>query len=145
MTRLEKAELTIIAIVTISTFLLAPAIRVELAVSRLVLYAAATLLLQGLVRDLWILARRVARPEAAKVEARCVCLESAVGLLGILLGLMMFALGLGGSVSLGSLAWCASIFSVLLLGFTIKDYVMEWHPWRIYQEKNHINVIVKWK
>jgi len=34
---------------------------------------------------------------------------------------------------------------VLLSGFLIKDYVIEWNPWKLSKEKDHMNIIFSLK
>ena len=34
---------------------------------------------------------------------------------------------------------------VLLSGFLIKDYVIEWNPWELSKEKDHMNIIFSLK
>ena len=32
----------------------------------------------------------------------------------------------------------------LLAGYLLKDLVFSWSPWKIYREKNHAQLIVRW-
>jgi hypothetical protein len=143
----EAVELCLIPLIGAVTWWLAFMLPLRIAVGKLLLWAAALLLLQSLLRDLWLItrARRRAQQGIPPRVAQCMCVESMVGMSGIVVGLMLLSFGIGKSVSMARWAWSASAILVLGLGFVMKDYVLEAKPWRLRRDKDHINIIVKWK
>lgn len=113
---------------------------------QIVLGVSALLLLQSLVRDVAILlySRRSASNEPRK-EVQCFCLESTVGATGIIAGAML--VGLGGSTHVIISRWdfVLIVAGTMALGFIIKDLVISWKPLGLRREKNHLNLIVRWK
>ena len=85
MTRPEIGELCLIPLVASGIVLFADALPERVSVGQLMLYAFGLLMLQSLLRDLWLLraARARIRTEP-KCEAACMCLESTVGVFGLL-------------------------------------------------------------
>jgi hypothetical protein len=101
----------------------------------LLLCGAAALLLQGLARDLGRLAD--ARGGSQSRTVTCVCLESTVGLAGVVAGA---ALALGWAtlrVNLAPLAWPASLAAVLAFGALTRDIVFDWRLFRLRREADH--------
>jgi len=145
MTLTEKTELALIPVVGAVVWLLAPVLPDKLAVGRLLLIVSALILFQGLVRDIWLLFRDTHAEPAPRKVARCMCVESTVGVTGIVIGLILLGAGIGQPVLISGWLWSVLIMVVLSTGFLMKDYVVEWSPWRIRQEKNHMNIVFTWK
>ncbi len=161
MTILERSELILTFVITILLLLFGSLISPNSAsISQLILYGAALLLLQGLMRDLCILfrQRRLSTVKQSKnnkkstaqipsnpVKEPCFCLESAVGLTGVIAGLCLLSIGFNDTISLNSYFFAAYINFILVLGFFLKNYVFGWSPWKIYKEPDHMNVIFQWK
>lgn len=141
----EKVELAIIPIVGIAVLLMAQALPTQISIARLLLDAAALLLLQSLVRDLWLLRRRSSAPSAGRRAARCMCVESTIGASGVAAGALLIGIGFDQAITIDSRLWSALAVVVLGTGFAIKDYVIEWNPWRIRKDKDHINIVFTWK
>ena len=116
----------------------------QISVANLILYLSAFLLLQSLIRDLTILLIQKKTQEKSS-QPPCMCVESTVGLTGILLGAGFIGLGISNYINMIPIAWIASITIVLITGFLIKDLVFQWNPWRIYIEKDHLNIVFSWK
>ena len=146
MTITEKIELVMIPVSGGSVFLLAGELPVNVGVGQLLLWASALLLFQGLMRDLFLLARqkRTNRPGPRR-EARCMCVESTAGVIGIVVGLVMIGAATDRKVVLDRWTWSLLAMGSMAVGFAIKDYVVEWRPWRVRREPDHLNVIVRWK
>lgn len=142
----EIVELVLVLVGAAAIWRFADAFPTQIGIGKLLLYGSALLLFQSLLRDLWLLAkaRRRAGVDPARV-AQCMCVESIAGITGVLIGLMLLTSGWGGTVRMER--WNLSIFVVVVLvtGFLIKDYVVESKPWRLRREKDHINIIVKWR
>lgn len=163
MTILEKSEASLIFVVAILLLLFGQLFLPDsTSVSHLILYGAAVLLLQGLIRDLCLLffqrfilntyqgkskASRLTRIESVSspVKAQCLCMESAIGLTGVVIGLCFLALDFNQIVVLNSYAFAGAFSVILMFGFFLKDYVFGWNPWNIYKEPDHMNVIFQWK
>ncbi|MGI9334353.1 MAG: hypothetical protein ACR2RL_14485 [Gammaproteobacteria bacterium] len=143
MTKLEVAEIALIPAVVSGVWACAARLPGQVGVGQLLLGACALLLLQSLVRDLYLL--RAARALAATAPprvAQCMCLESTIGAFGILLGALVTVSGFSHRLEMGPLTWAGLVFVVLAVGFSIKDLVISWRPWRLLREKDHLNLIV---
>ena len=71
------------------------------------------------------------------------CVESAVGLTGVVAGAGLVRFGLGRPVFVSTTALTAGAGAVMATGFLLKDLVFEWLPWKIYRERNHAQVIFR--
>lgn len=146
MTKAEKAELFFIPVSGITFWVITPFIPEQLSLGHLFLYASALLLFQSLVRDLLLLNTMKSRESSSSTKsAQCMCIESTVGMTGIVLGALLLGIGVAVSISMTEWYWSLMAMVVTGSGFLIKDYVFEWNPWRIRQDKDHMNIIVKWK
>ena len=140
----EKVELGSIPIITATAGLLSPMTGLKLEVSDLVAGAALLILLQGFVRDLWLLRQaRQSKPASSGRTARCMCIESALGLTVVIAGIGLVALGFTRPVYLSTTSLTIGVAVAMLAGFALKDFVFEWSPWRIYREKDHAQVIFR--
>ncbi len=113
---------------------------------QIVLGLSALLLAQSLVRDVAILFRR--RQQALnqpRLEAQCFCLESTVGATGIVAGAALAGLGSSSRVATSGWEFSIAVPGILALGFVIKDLVIYWKPFGLRREKDHLNLIVRWK
>lgn len=142
MTTAERVELVLIAILGIVVFLVADQLPSVIPFARLLLYAAALLLLQSLVRDLWWIKTHQVKPDEYK-EAACICLESTIGAAGVIIGLLLIGAGFNYVLILPAWFWLVLVATVTVLGFLIKDLVLEWRPLRIRRDKNHMNIVFK--
>ena len=107
---------------------------------------AATLgLLQGLVRDLCLLVKAKGAARDVPRKARCMCVESTVGVIGIMAGIVLLGAGIDRTFLVGRWSWGLAVLGVLGVGFALKDYVFEWHPFRLRREKDHLNIVFSWK
>lgn len=115
----------------------------QIALSRIILYCAALLLLQGLVRDLCLLYIHKGAFSTVKQHAQCICLESSIGLLGIAIGGILLLSQFDIVVKLNTAIWGLLIAAVLMLGFVVKDLVFYWKSFQIRREKDHLNLIFR--
>ena len=142
MGKAEAVELGLIVVAALLTWSAASMLPDSVALGRLLLTGSALLLLQSLIRDLSILARRPRTDTPAKAEAaQCMCIESTVGAAGIVVGAGIVGAGVGFPVAMGGASWVALVAGVLVVGFLIKDFVFEWSPWRIRRDKDHMNIV----
>jgi hypothetical protein len=142
----EMVEMVLVAVIAAGTWWFAGVLPTRLGLGRLLLYGSALLLLQSLLRDLWLLARarRQVRVSPPRV-IQCMCVESMVGMTGVIIGLLLLSVGLGASVGMERWGWSLFVAVVLGMGFLIKDYVVETRPWRLRRDKDHLSIIVKWR
>lgn len=138
----EKVEMVLIPLVAAGVWLLAPLLPARIGAGNLVLVCSGTLLLQSLVRDLVLLvrARREGKHEAGPA-VRCMCVESVLGVTGVLAGAAALGAGLSQVVPMGAAAWALVVATVTSAGFAIKDLVFEWNPWRLRRDKDHMNIV----
>jgi len=142
----EKVEVGAIPTVTALVAWLVPRAGLRFEIGELLAGAALLLLLQGFCRDLWLLRQSRRQPAAAPGrEARCLCVESALGLTGIVAGIVLVGTGLAGPVVLSAVALAGGTGGTMLAGYLLKDFVFSWSPWRIFREKDHAQIIVRWR
>ena len=146
MTRAEITELTLIPLVAAGYANFTSPQTACTPVGSILISCALLLLVQSLVRDLYLLVRMRRTPQATtRTSARCLCLESAVGLSGVVAGALLLGAAVPYGFVMDGWAWGAVSFATLLLGYRIKDYVFEWNPWRIRRDKDHHQIIFAWK
>ena len=145
MTTAEKIELALIPLLGVCSWLIASELPSQMNMGQLFLGMSAFLLLQSLVRDLWLLAHQRGKQPDLQRKIRCMCAESTAGMTGVILGIVLLGVGINLSIEIPQ--WCWSILAMLIMtiGFLIKDYVIEWSPLRIYKDLDHINIIFTWK
>ena len=146
MTKIETIELGLIPVLGAGFWLMAPLLPDRIGAGKLLLWTSALLLLQSLIRDLWLLARQKhnVKPGPPKKE-RCICVESTVGATGIVAGTIILGSGIDRLVTMNGLSWGLLVMLALSTGFFIKDFVVEWGPVRFRREKNHMNIVFTWK
>jgi hypothetical protein len=146
MTRGEWIELLLIAVAATGSGLVRPLFPAALPLWQIVLYASALLLAQSLVRDISILirSRHPVSNDPGK-ETQCFCLESTVGATGIVAGAALAGLGSSMLVTISRWEFVIAISGTMALGFLIKDLVVSWNPPGVRREKDHLNLIVRWK
>lgn len=142
----EKVELAAIPVVATLTAWFAPRPSLRLELGEFIAGAALLVLVQGFFRDLWLL--RQARRQTnttPPAEAACMCVESVLGLTGIVAGVAFVGLGFDRPVALSPGALTALVATTMIAGYLLKDFVFGWSPWRIRREKNHAQLIVRWR
>ena len=147
MTLLEKSELAVIPLCTAGAWVLAPAFMPDRIDSgRLLCLASALLLFQSLIRDLLLLATAKRAPAPpTRLVARCMCVESTIGVTGLVVGAVLLGVAIRRPVAMAPWGWSLLLFVVLAAGYGMKDMVFEWNPWRIRQDKDHLNIVFTWK
>jgi hypothetical protein len=146
MTTGEKVELALIPVFGAGLWLMAPELPDKVGVGNLLLGASAFLLLQSLIRDLWLLAReKRAAQLSPRRKTRCMCVESTVGATGVIVGIILLGSGIDRSVVMNDWIWSPLVMVVMGIGFVIKDYVLEWSPLRVRRDREHVNIVFTWK
>ncbi len=136
MTRSEKYEAAVLATASAGWIVLAPT-RWSAPAGVVIGTAAGILLAQGLVRDvLKLVARRSTQADGAR-RIMCLCAESTIGLVLVVVGGALAAAGLNQPVTLGHWSVAASVPLILAFGFVAKDYVVS-----IRRETDHASVLV---
>ena len=147
MTKLEKIELASIFVITLSIYFLSLLLPTQVAIGLGVIWLAATVFIQSLIRDLVLLSRYrfdKQRLSTGVVEQHCFCFESLFGIVVLLIGFLLFFSGNSTVVIMSQVLWAIVVSSVLIIGFLIKDLVITWRPIGIRRDPNHMNIIVKW-
>jgi hypothetical protein len=145
-TRAEWIEILLIGILASMSWLAWPYFPSPIPLWQIVLGVSTLLLLQSLVRDVAILlrTRRSASNELRK-EAQCFCLESTVGVTGVVAGAALVGLGSSTNVTISRWDFFLAVAGTMALSFVIKDLVISWKPLGVRREKDHLNLIVRWK
>jgi hypothetical protein len=138
LTRLEKAELAIIAILSIVFLFVLKGHPVTASHAIFVGGFAVLMLMQSLIRDetLLILSRRKAK--GVKIKLACVCAETTVGGTLVLVALCMAVFGSTRPVTVPGFVVAGGAIGTLLFGFYAKNYVIVFR-----KEKDHSRIIVK--
>ena len=144
MTRAERIELLVIAVLAPTGWLIWPHFPTAMPLWQLVLDLSALLLAQSLVRDVAILLRS-RRSASLRKEGQCFCLESTLGATGVVAGVALASLGSSALVGVSRLGFCLAAVGTMGLGFAIKDLVISWNPLAVRREKDHLNLIVRWR
>ncbi len=145
MTTAEKIELMSIPPVGVGFWLLAFDSPDKLDLGTMLAGMSILLLLQGLVRDLWLLANRGrAQPSPPRV-ASCMCVETTLGVTGLVAGAILLGAGIGRTVVFMNWGWSIAAMATMTAGFLIKDLVIYSRPWQIRRDKEHMNIVFAWK
>lgn len=151
MTRLEKAEVTIIILLSVFVYLYsATSFLLTLKpLGTVLMWSAALLLAQSLLRDLWLLrsaGKSIAKTsgKSIKQQKSCMCFESAIGAAFVIIGALLLLFCVGGHVLIQAWVWPVASVAILTFGFLSKDLVFGWRPWRIERDVNHLNTLFKW-
>ena len=112
----------------------------------LLLWASALLLFQSLVRDVWLLRRAKQAVQTMPMrKLSCLCVESTVGVTGVVTGIVLLGIGWDHSVIMTRWTWSLLGIITMTIGFIIKDYVFGWNPWRIRRDNDHLSIVFTWK
>jgi len=143
----ETIELCLIALLLFSVLLFADFLSAPIKLSTVIFYSAGLLFCQSLCRDLWYLfvKRAVKSDFSEPIVRQCMCVESSVGVLIVMVGLLLLITNIDARVIFNIYILIFVMAVVLLSGFLIKDYVIEWNPWKISKEKDHMNIIFSLK
>ena len=146
MTAAERTELALIPLAGVVVWLLAERLPASIGIGSILLAASVLLLFQGLIRDLWLLFKRRRQSQTGpRQEALCMCVESTVGVTGVVAGLILVGAAADTTLVMSQALWVMLAVVVLALGFAIKDFVFEWRPFRIRRDKDHVNLVFSWK
>lgn len=146
LTTLEKVELSAIPFATALAWFGPLGPTFTLKIGGLITATSLLLLLQGFCRDVWLWrAARRATKNPALHSAQCMCVESALGLTGILSAAGLTAFSFGPDISVTRPGLTTAVGAVLVVGFLLKDFVFEWSPWKIYRAKDHATLQFRWK
>lgn len=144
----DKLELGIIVFVSIGLYLFDVGAPSQVYFGLAVVWLAAIIFIQSLIRDLSIMVRKSvlhrknARQKAS--ESRCLCMESVLGVSVLLSGFLLMFAGNATLISVDGILKSVIVFVVLVLGFSMRNLVVFLKPLRIRSEKEHMNIIVKW-
>jgi len=146
MTRAEWIELALVAVVAAASSHTAQLLPPAIPLWQIVLGLSALLLAQSLMRDVAILIRQGrAKSNVPRKIARCFCLESTVGATGVAAGAALVGLGVARQFTVSPWKVSVAVAATMILGLVIKDLVISWKPPRVRYEKDHVNLLVRWK
>jgi hypothetical protein len=141
----EKIELGLIPVVVAAVGLAGRLLPAQPGTGELLVFAGLAWLVQGGLRDLWLLYLMKSRPATApRRKLACMCLESSAGLTGVVLGVVLAIGGIGGQVTLNAGRWMLLAVAVLTLGFLAKDFVVSWRPLGVRRDPDHHTIIFTW-
>ncbi|WOO40838.1 hypothetical protein [Rubellicoccus peritrichatus] len=104
--------------------------------------AALILLFQGFIRDLYLLyLQKTMEKNNPKRRMKCMCLESTLGMLGILAGIILALFLPDVEFPINRWGWTGFVSSMMLFGFLGKDLVVFWKPFAIRRDPDHANII----
>lgn len=141
MTSLERTELVLIALAALASAVLGGMFPSSLSPGILVLTASSMLLGQGLLRDLWV-KYGVKAPAHQGQKIVCMCMESTVGMTGVIAGVAVLFAGVDGNWMLPAWFWPAFVAGMGVCGFVMKDLIIDIDNRSIRREKNHRSIIV---
>lgn len=142
----EKVEIGLVPVAIAIVGFFASALPARLSLGALITIGCLGWLVQGGLRDLWLLYLTKARADSApRRTVACMCLESSAGMTGIILGIALSLLALGPVVTLTPLRWMLFTATVLVVGFLAKDYIIAWRPLSLRREPDHHTFIFSWK
>jgi hypothetical protein len=143
MTAREKGELILIALAACVAYVFREKLPQHWPLGNLVLSASVILLGQGLLRDLWIkyVVRKAPHAPGTRQAISCMCMESTVGVIGVIAGLLLVAVRASAQISLPPWFWPALVATIGVAGFLIKDLVIDFKAWTIRREPDHQNIV----
>jgi hypothetical protein len=139
----EKVELALIAVTGAAAWGGRAFLPDRLPWGEVALYSSALLLGQSLVRDLYLKygAPKVKPGPDAKVQRNLMCLESTIGLAGIVAGVGLLLALPDWRLRMPGWLWPALALGVGAFGFLIKDLVLDWRRGKIRVDPDHQNII----
>ena len=137
LTQLEMGELALVVSVVAAVVIWGPTPGWELPFGPLVGYCAALLLGQSLLRDVVRIALERGRAKEGRRRIGCLCAESSIGLLFVVLAVGLSLIGITQSVTLARGPLAGLVAAILLGGFFAKDFVVI-----VRREKDHGSIVV---
>ena len=146
MSGMTTAEIALIALTGSCAWLMGSGLPQSVGIGSLFLASFALLLLQGLLRDIWLLSQRAtAQQTSQRQELFCMCVESTVGVTGVVTGLIIAGSAINWPVPMNDWLWGLLATAILTVGFVVKDLIFEFRPFRVRRDKDHLNIIFSWK
>ena len=148
MTKREQYEIFLIITFVFAASIFSLYLPDQIRLGRIVLYCASLLLFQGLLRDLsmyFFNPKKIAKSQQTTVTAQCLCLESGIGIIGIMTGLLLFFYMNDSVVFIAPWLWIGLLTSILIAGYLMKDWVFYWQTFEFKREQNHANIIFTFK
>lgn len=137
LTRMEWTEIVLIVVALVVAWLTVPVDAWSLPFGKVVGYSAALLLAQSLVRDvvrLWVDRNKEGAP---KRRIGCLCAESTIGLLMVVIAIGLSLIGISQAVTVGRMEVTIAGAVLLFGGFFAKDFIVI-----VRREKDHGSVVV---
>jgi len=142
----ETTEAVLIVLATGGLFVASEELPREANLGLTLIACSLTLLVQGFIRDLWLLYKgKKTKSAAPKRFMRCMCLESTVGMTGIAIGGVLSLAFQNVSVDLAPLSWVMLAGAIMTFGLLTKDYIIQWGPLSLRKEENHHNIVFRFR
>ncbi|MGI8907048.1 MAG: hypothetical protein ACR2IE_11225 [Candidatus Sumerlaeaceae bacterium] len=128
-----------IAVCAALVWFLEPLFPRMLPAGEILLYGSALLLFQGLLRDLYLM-YMVPKPVTCQIKShsRCLCMESAIGSIGVVAGVaMLVAMGMNRRVHLPAYAWPLLVLLIGTVGFSLREFVIDWKARQLQRGMDH--------
>lgn len=140
----EKVELALIPVAVAAVGLAGRWLPAQLGTGSLLVVACLAWLVQGGLRDLWLLYLLKSQPVAVPRRLACMCLESSLGLTGIVIGIVLALCNFGGQHTLTPGRWMLLAALVFTTGFLAKDLVISWRPLGVRRDPDHHSIVFTW-
>jgi hypothetical protein len=140
----EIVELGLIPVAVAGVGFAARWLPTQLGTGSLLVVACLAWLVQGGLRDLWLLYLVKSQPAAPRRRLACMCLESSVGLTGVVIGVGLALCHVGGRHTLNPTRWMVLAAGVLTVGFLAKDLVISWRPLAVRRDPDHHSIVFTW-
>ncbi|MEO6005030.1 MAG: hypothetical protein ABIZ04_09420 [Opitutus sp.] len=141
----ERIELVAIAAAVLLVGATARFLPRQLTIGQAMVIGCLAWLVQGGVRDLWLLYQMKRQPASKPArKLACMCVESTLGMTGLLVGISLALSGVGGELHFTTYRWVVFAAFVFTLGFVVKDYVFSWRPVGLRRDPEHHSIIFTW-
>ena len=141
----DKLELALIPIAAVSAGALSLLLPRQLTASEWLGLSCLAWLVQGGIRDLWLLLElKKQRSASPQRKLACMCFESTVGFTGLCVAAGFSLAGLGGRVLMSPTRVGVMAGVVFLVGFLLKDLIITWRPLGLRRDPDHHSIVFTW-
>jgi hypothetical protein len=145
LTAQEKFEVALIPLAVLGVGAVSSMLPSRLTVGELIAVGCLSWLVQGGIRDVaHLVAQRRKASGGAPRKLPCMCFESSVGFVGLIVGLVLVLTGYGDALKMTPFRWMVLAAVVFNLGFFAKDLVISWHPLALRRDPNHQSIVFSW-
>ena len=139
MVPLQKLEVVFIVLVGLILVFLSPLLPAGVSLGRLMVELSAILMFQNFLREVLVFVAK----GAGVPEPPCIGLGGLLGLVGFLVGWVLFATGQGGTLQINAGLWSLSAMAALFLGFLMRDFILRRGAFFICHDKGHTRLTLQ--